>query len=181
MKLSLQQTLDQQRAAEAWKCVAGCLDDAKAALREQIQQLERELAQAPDDEKRRNRIQKHKQEIEKKLASLNEEKEAESWRKKYGSLARKVPMLIQTNGLGQTLAFLRAKGKDDPADAHNVLFEHLSRWTMSQVAPNAGSQNLLEWVLQTDSNNYRRATAEALAYLTWLKRFAEAELPTEEE
>ena len=106
---------------------------------------------------------------------------ADDFKKKYGSLARKVLTLIQTNGLGQTLAFLRAKGKDDPADAHNVLFEHLSRWTMSQVAPNAGSQNLLEWVLQTDSNNYRRATAEALAYLTWLKRFAEAELPTEED
>jgi len=105
---------------------------------------------------------------------------ADDFKKKYGSLARKVLTLIQTNGLGQTLAFLRAKGKDDPADAHNVLFKHLSQWTMSQVAPNAGSQNLLEWVLQTYSNNYRWATAEALAYLAWLKRFAEAELPTEE-
>jgi CRISPR-associated protein Cmr5 len=35
-------------------------------------------------------------------------------------------------------------------------------------------------VLQNDSAAYRRATIESLAFLTWLKRFAEAELPTED-
>lgn len=132
MQQSLQQTLDQQRAKQAWDNIQS-------------------VANRPDD-----------------------------FKKKYGSLARKVPMLVLTNGLGQTLAFLRAKGKDDSSDEHNVLFRHLSAWTMSQVAPNAGNQNLLEWVLNNDSVAYRHATTEALAYLTWLKRFAEAELPTEE-
>lgn len=104
----------------------------------------------------------------------------DDFKKKYRSLARKVPMLVLTNGLGQTLAFLRAKGKDDPSDEHNVLFRHLSAWTMGQVASRAGNQNLLDWVLNNDSVAYRRTTTEALAYLVWLKRFAEAELPTEE-
>jgi len=51
------------------------------------------------------------------------------------------------------------------------------------VAPSATASNgdLLQWVLENDSVAYRRATTEALAFLTWLKRFAEAELPTEEE
>jgi len=98
-------------------------------------------------------------------------------KKKYGSLARRVPMLVLTNGLGQTLAFLRSKGSDE----HNILFEHLSTWTMGQVAPNAKDQDLLEWVLNNDSAAYRRATTETLAYLVWLKRFAEAELPTDGE
>jgi len=31
---------------------------------------------------------------------------------KYGSLACKAPSLVQTNGLGQTLAFLLSKAKD---------------------------------------------------------------------
>lgn len=132
MKQSLQQTLDQQRAKQAW-------DDIQSVV--------------------------NRDEI----------------KKKYGSLARKVPMLVLTNGLGQTLAFLRAKGKNDTGDEHNVLFRHLSAWTMSQIAPNPGNQNLLDWVLNNDSAAYRRATTEALAYLIWLKRFAEAELPTEEE
>jgi CRISPR-associated protein Cmr5 len=91
-------------------------------------------------------------------------------------------MLVLTNGLGQTLAFLKAKGKNDPADEHTVLFCHLSSWVLSQVASSTTASNgdLLQWVLQNDSAAYRRATIESLAFLTWLKRFAEAELPTED-
>lgn len=103
----------------------------------------------------------------------------EEFKKKYGSLARRVPMLVLTNGLGQTLAYLRSKGKGDQSNEHNVLFRHLSDWTMSQVAPDEKGRDLLDWVRNTSSDMYRRATTEALAYLTWLKRFAEAELPTE--
>lgn len=111
----------------------------------------------------------------------------DDFKKKYGSLARRVPMLVLTNGLGQTLAFLLSKAKfNEPpeqrsadAQAHGELFHHLSAWTMSQVAPGEKDPDLLAWMLNTNSDAYRRATAEALAYLTWLKRFAEAELPTE--
>jgi len=113
---------------------------------------------------------------------------SDDFKKKYGSLARKVPTLVLINGLGQTLAFLasKAKFKESPqkrsADAHanGELFNHLSTWTMSQVASNLQNQTLLDWVLTNDSVAYRRATTESLAYLVWLKRFAEAELPTEE-
>ncbi len=108
--------------------------------------------------------------------------QSQDFKKKYGSLARKVPMLVLTNGLGQTLAFLKAKGKNDPADEHTKLLHHLSKWVLSQVAPDTTASNgdLLQWVLDNDSAAYRWATTEALAFLTWLKRFAEAELPTEE-
>lgn len=51
---------------------------------------------------------------------------SESEQKKYGTLARKVPAMIQINGLGTTLAFLKAKGKDKPADGHMLIFNHLS-------------------------------------------------------
>ncbi len=106
---------------------------------------------------------------------------SEDFKKKYGSLARRVPMLVLTNGLGQTLAFLKAKGKNDQNDEHSVLFRHLSDWTMAQVAPGSGNPDLLQWVLNNDSTAYRQATTEVLAYLVWLKRFAEAELPAEEQ
>lgn len=92
--------------------------------------------------------------------------------KKYGTLARKLPSLVQTNGLGQTLAFLRAKGGKDRKDAHNILFSHISEWVVEQVG---GSGNLLEWVIRQDSHRYRRATAEAIAYAMWLRRFAETQ------
>jgi len=90
-------------------------------------------------------------------------------KKEYGTLARKLPTLIQTNGLGQTLAFLCSK----PDKAHfKMLYQHLSDWVVNQVD---GSGDLLEWVIQQDSSQYRRATAEAITYAMWLRRFAEAQ------
>ena len=103
-------------------------------------------------------------------------------KKKYGSLARKVPMLVLTNGLGQTLAFLKSKGKGQKEDAHTILLCHLSKWVLHRLGVSENSKgDLLEWVLRQDSNSttYRHATLEALAFLNWLKRFAEAELPEE--
>lgn len=97
-----------------------------------------------------------------------------NYQAKYGSLARKMPTLIQTNGLGQTLAFLKAKGKDH----HIQMFNHLSEWLLTRID---GTGDLLSRVFAMESQTYRLATSEALAFLQWLKRFAEAELDTEEE
>lgn len=103
---------------------------------------------------------------------------------KYGSLARKMPTLIQVNGLAQTLAYLKAKGKEnDPKirKEHFVqAFDHLSNWICNNRL-NSGTGDLLARVLVMDSQTYRYVTNEALAFLQWLKRFAEAELATEDE
>jgi CRISPR-associated protein Cmr5 len=43
----------------------------------------------------------------------------------------------------------------------------------------ANGRDLLDWVIKDAmTNDYRRATAEAIAFLGWAKRFAEAELPS---
>jgi len=102
----------------------------------------------------------------------------QSFEGKYGGWVKKLPALVLTNGLGQTLAFLRAKGKGK-VNAPQTLYNHLSEWVMGEVAP--GQQDsLLEWLMQKDSATYRRATTEALAFIVWLKRFAEATLKAEE-
>jgi CRISPR-associated protein Cmr5 len=109
----------------------------------------------------------------------------QSYQAKYGSLARRLPTLIQVNGLAQTLAFLKAKGKEnDPKSRkeHFVqAFYHLSNWLCDRF--DWGETDLLTKVLaqNMDSQRYRLATSEALAFLNWLKRFAEAELGSEEE
>jgi CRISPR-associated protein Cmr5 len=93
----------------------------------------------------------------------------------YRTIAVRVPSLIVTNGLGQTLAFLKAKGKGEPGNEHEVLYRHLADWVGRKV--NADG-DLLNWLVNTaTSQQYRLATMEALALLQWLKRFAEAELP----
>lgn len=100
-----------------------------------------------------------------------------SLQKGYSSLARKAPAMIQSNGLGQTLAFLRAKAGHKQQGEHWLLYHHLSTWITGQMPPKQSSDNLLEWVITQDSQVYRQATTEALAYLNWLKRWAEAVLP----
>jgi CRISPR-associated protein Cmr5 len=101
--------------------------------------------------------------------------------KEYRSLARGLNAMIQINGLGQTLAFLKAKGKGEQngqaaQTPHGLLYQHLSSWVGEQM--HTERKSLLEWIVaQTTSRaDYRRATAECLAFGNWLRRFAEAEL-----
>ncbi len=108
----------------------------------------------------------------------------QTYKTEYGRLARKIPTLIQVNGLAQTLAFFKAKGKEnDPKSRKEQfvqVFNHLSEWICNnRLEPGTG--DLLDRVLQMDSNKYRFVTNEALAFLQWLKRFAEAELGSEDE
>ena len=107
--------------------------------------------------------------------------------KKYRSLVRGFAADVMTHGLGQALAFLRAKGGKNANDPHNVFYWHLSEWVTKQMGwKNYTARNnggLLHAIIAEEctSADYRRATTETLAYLEWLKRFAEAELEEPEE
>ncbi len=99
----------------------------------------------------------------------------------YRSLVRKTPAMIKTNGLGQTLAFLLSKSKEGESGAEGKLYKHLGDWLLGGESPlplsgSGTGSSLMEKVVSLDSALYRQATREALAYLGWLKRFAEARL-----
>jgi CRISPR-associated protein Cmr5 len=104
--------------------------------------------------------------------------------KEYRSLARRLNALLQSNGLGQTLGFLKARGRRD--NAHYLLLRHLTTWMQEPrhfAASNSavmlgGDDGLLRWIVdeETSSSDYRRATTECLAFCNWLRRFAEGEL-----
>ncbi|HDQ72521.1 MAG TPA: type III-B CRISPR module-associated protein Cmr5 [Chloroflexi bacterium] len=104
-------------------------------------------------------------------------KESEDFKKKYAGWVRSAPADVMTNGLGQTLAFMLAKGKGKDTEAPSLLYRHLSEWVCPKME--WGQASLLEKLIEPDSKSdvYRRAMTEALAYLVWLKRFAEAVLP----
>lgn len=90
---------------------------------------------------------------------------------KFRGQAKKLPVRIMASGLGQALAFLRAK------DYAPGLLAELSDWIAIRLPPRTREpRELLERVVQGDADFLRRATDEALAYLVWVNRFAEAKL-----
>ncbi len=108
---------------------------------------------------------------------------------KYGTLAQKASADIQTNGLGQTLAFWRARatpkerGKESPENiAHGEILKHIEGWLNKDGGMKLGKNDLVDWITNVaKTNDYRRATIEATAFFIWLKRFAESELPRDKE
>src|SRR5258708_30819099 len=117
-------------------------------------------------------------------------KQYKTLQKEYRSLARGLNAMIQINGLGQTLGFLKAKGKSDKDKEHYVLLQDLTDWMKDEQHFSSANgdvmqythDGLLKWVVDagTSSADYRRATAECLAFGNWLRRFAEAELEGDE-
>lgn len=101
---------------------------------------------------------------------------AEKLFKEYASLAKSAPADIMSNGLGQTLAFWRAKSKEKE-NGHSKLLKDITGWlTDEKRGFNNKGKSLVEWIIGlNDVNQYRRATSEAIAFLIWIKRFAEAE------
>lgn len=108
--------------------------------------------------------------------ALDKIEKVKTSQKEYGSRARSLPAMIQTNGLGQTLAFLAAKGENDANKAETQLYNHLTGWLNLRIAKTKteDAQDFLAWLVKQNSEVYRRATTEALAYSMWLRRFAEA-------
>ena len=96
--------------------------------------------------------------------------------KKFVTQVKKLPARIVTSGLGQALAFLKAKGHA------KLLLEELSDWVLYKHQkpegnlPSKANDNLLiDRIIKSDSYFLRRATDEVLSYVMWVGRFTEAE------
>ena len=103
-------------------------------------------------------------------------------RKKYRAYAKNVPMMIKTNGLGATIAFIFSR--KDKESAYGLLYKQLTDW-LSQKQKNpinlSNDKPLVEAVVTLNSPAYRAVTAEVLALFSWLRRFAEGLIQDEED
>ena len=158
--MSKRQTKEQERAKYAWERI------------EDVQQFAKELAQK--EEVKQRKAGKPIEEAQKKGAD-----KARSFENDYGSQARGLPALIQVNGLGQTLAYLLSKGKNDSEKPHQKLYAHLAKWVKGEMKWNDDTE-LMQKLTHCSSTHYRRATTEAMALLVWLRRFTEARLIKED-
>ncbi len=89
----------------------------------------------------------------------------------YKSWAKKIPVLIKTNGLGQTLAFMKARDKKET----NLMLDQIKEWLVSR-GELSNSDDILEKVTEIDSTIYRRWSREVISLFNWLRRFAEGYL-----
>ncbi|WP_044895092.1 type III-B CRISPR module-associated protein Cmr5 [Bacillus alveayuensis] len=88
----------------------------------------------------------------------------------YRSYVKKMPSLIQVNGLGQTLAFCYQKGKE-----YRVIYNQLHKWLKERYSQYFQEPNkeFVEVVIGLKSADYRVLTMEVLALLNWMRKFAD--------
>jgi CRISPR-associated protein Cmr5 len=102
----------------------------------------------------------------------------------YVSIAKAAPSMIMSNGLMQTLAFYQAKGKPIRADITTWLGHRMGKELPAgngkgadqNVAMGKGEdfRIVMSFLQNASSEQYMRATEEALTVLKWIRHFAAA-------
>ena len=102
----------------------------------------------------------------------------------YRRYVQSFPAVIRTIGLGQTVATWMAKAgsrKEKEEQAYGLLLDHLEEWLLksNKSSPyhsktSKGGSKLIHHIGEFDQNDYLLAQAEAILYLDWLKKFANA-------
>jgi len=146
--------------------------------------LENKLAHSneKDKTKKEKEIKAKKNDINKFLNNQTDfqyltkeelEKAQKSFGKDYKSYVKKIPMMVLTNGLGATFAFVYSKKKN--GNAWELIYNQTKVWF--QVPEN---DELVKWIIDQESPEYRAVTNEVLALFNWLKRFADGMIEGEE-
>jgi len=96
-------------------------------------------------------------------------------RNEFKSWSKKVPVLIKTNGLGQTLAFLKARSNKLETDIMDIMLQEIEKWLVWKGEINAG-EDIVKKITEIDSHVYQRWTREIIMLFNWIRRFAEGYL-----
>jgi CRISPR-associated protein Cmr5 len=127
----------------------------------------------------------------------------------YGRHVRRFPAMMQYNGLGQALACLLAddaggingkadssghwKPKEQTVTPAGRLYRDLETWLCGEKGPkypvrvysqklvNEPTSQLIDQLIDGNREQYFRAQQEVIALLHWMKRFADAFLPKDDE
>ncbi len=90
----------------------------------------------------------------------------------YVKLAKGLPALIMNSGLMQVMAFLHDKG--NKGNAHERLASDLRGWLNHQCGVPSDFTEFMEKMLKSEASEYQAVTAEAFAWLKWLRQMAAA-------
>ncbi|MCA9945798.1 MAG: type III-B CRISPR module-associated protein Cmr5 [Anaerolineales bacterium] len=103
-----------------------------------------------------------------KNAHENILKVTDSEKKKYGTMAHKLPILIRTAGLAQALAFVQARG----SEAQHKLLDHLAQTINIQGI--SDKDGLTKASREAALSQYIFLTRRVMDALVWYKRFTES-------
>jgi CRISPR-associated protein Cmr5 len=97
---------------------------------------------------------------------------------KYVDAAKGLPALIMNSGLMQVLAFCHEKGMKDSGRHYELVATHLRSWLHSRFPKLITSAEfepvMLALMKSPQSADYQAITAEAFAWLRWLRQMAAA-------
>ena len=96
-------------------------------------------------------------------------------KKEYSQFIVGMPNMILSNGLGQTLAFLKAKSsKEERNFVFSVLKKYLLEEYKSDFTNVQDDFSFLEKINSISQSKYIKMQEEVLRMLEWLKRYARA-------
>ncbi len=100
-------------------------------------------------------------------------KRCEKYAKDHVNAAKGLPALIMNSGLMQVLAFCRQK-----ADANEVIAADLRDWLAARFPQvfqgRKEFEPFMQALMEVSPRDYQAITAEALAWLKWLRQLAAA-------
>jgi CRISPR-associated protein Cmr5 len=105
---------------------------------------------------------------------INENSEDSKKLKEYKSYVKKIPSLIQTNGLAATFAFMYSK-----KGTYEVIYKQVEKWLKEERKIKKDEEELIRWMINLTSPEYRRVTNEVMGLFVWLRRFAEGMIKDE--
>ncbi len=89
--------------------------------------------------------------------------------KEGGEVAKKVPTMILENGILAAATFARETGKGYDKVFHAII-THLKDENIGIMPKD--KMKIIDWLVTVDSSKLRAVTAETMAYLSYLRRFA---------
>lgn len=115
--------------------------------------------------------------------TLEQQRAQDAWQKSqnyvkdYTAFAKGLPALIMNSGLMQVMAFCHEKGQKAPQRHCEEIAKDLRAWLHSRfpgLIQSAEFDDFMQSLMKARPDIYQQITAEAFAWLKWLRQMAAA-------
>lgn len=100
-----------------------------------------------------------------------------TYTKEHVNIAKGLPALIMNSGLMQVLAFCHEKGQKESGRHNEDVARHLRLWLQKRfphLIQNEGFGPFMQALMKAQPGDYQAITAEAFAWLRWMRQMAAA-------